>query len=132
MVIRVSHGRSDFLARRLIVKPGQIGNFRALTTEMVESTRHEAGVVNYERFVSADGNLVHVFERYKDSAAAVEHLQRFTKSFSARCMTMVERTRFTVFGNPSDELRGIPQDAPLSLDHPRRSQPARRCATPFR
>ena len=107
MVIRVSHGRSDFLARRLIVKPGQIGNFRALTTEMVESTRHEAGVVNYERFVSADGNLVHVYERYKDSAAAVEHLQRFTKSFSARFMTMVERTRFTVFGNPSDELRGL-------------------------
>ena len=37
----------------LTVKPGQIGNFRALTTQMVESTRHEAGVVNYERFVRA-------------------------------------------------------------------------------
>src|SRR6516162_10424598 len=82
---------------QLAVKPGQIDNFHALTTEMVESTRQEAGVLNYERFVSADGNFVHVFERYTDSATAV----------SGRFMTMVERTHFTVFGNPSDELRGL-------------------------
>ena len=91
----------------LAVKPGQIANFRALTTEMVESTRHEAGVLNYERFVSADGNFVHVYERYTDSAAAVAHLQRFTKNFSGRFMTMVERIHFTVFGNPNDELREL-------------------------
>jgi hypothetical protein len=51
-------------------------------------------VLNYERFVSADGNFVHVYER-------------FTKNFSDRFMMMVERTHFTVFGNPSDELRGL-------------------------
>ena len=38
---------------QLAVKPGQLDNFRALTTEMVESTRQVAGVLNYERFVSA-------------------------------------------------------------------------------
>jgi len=91
----------------LAVKPGQIDNFRALTTEMVESTGQVAGVLNYERFVSADGNFVHVYERYTDSAAAVAHLQRFTKNFSGRFMTMVERTHFIVFGNPSDELREL-------------------------
>jgi quinol monooxygenase YgiN len=41
----------------LAVKPGQIDNFRALTTEMVESTRAEVGVLNYERFISGDGNF---------------------------------------------------------------------------
>jgi quinol monooxygenase YgiN len=92
---------------QLAVKPGQLDNFRALTTEMVESTRPVAGVLNYERFVSADGNFVHVYERYTDSATAVAHLQRFTKNFSGRFMMMVERTHFTVFGNPSDELRGL-------------------------
>ena len=91
----------------LAVKPGQIANFRALTTEMVESTRPVAGVLNYERFVSADGNFVHVYERYKDSDTAVAHLQRFTKNFSGRFMTMVERTHFIVFGNPSDGLREL-------------------------
>jgi quinol monooxygenase YgiN len=92
---------------QLAVKPGQIDNFRALTTEMVASARQEAGVLNYERFVSADGNFVHVYERYTGSAAAIAHLQRFTKSFGSRFMTMVERTHFTVFGNPSDELREL-------------------------
>jgi hypothetical protein len=33
--------------------------------------------------------------------------ERFTKNFSDRFMMMVERTHFTVFGNPSDELRGL-------------------------
>ena len=51
--------------------------------------------------------FVHVFERYTDSATAVAHLQKFKKNFSGRFMTMVERTHFTVFGNPSDELRGL-------------------------
>ena len=92
---------------QLAVKPGQLDDFRALTTEMVESTRQVAGVLNYEWFVSADGNFVHVYERYKDSDTAVAHLQRFTKIFSGRFMTMVDRTQFTVFGNPSDELRGL-------------------------
>ena len=92
---------------QLAVKPGQLDNFRALTTEMVESTRQVTGVLNYERFVSADGNFVHVYERYTDSATAVAHLQRFTKNFSGRFMTMVERTHFIVFGNPSDELREL-------------------------
>ena len=92
---------------QLAVKPGQIDNFRALTTEMVESASQEAGVLNYERFVSADGNFVHVYERYTGSAAAIAHLQRFTKNFGGRFMTMVERTHFTVFGNPGDELRGL-------------------------
>jgi quinol monooxygenase YgiN len=91
----------------LAVKPGQINNFRALTTEMVESTRAEAGVLNYERFISDDGNFVHVYERYTNSATAVAHLQIFAKNFSERFMTMVDRTRFTVFGNPSNELRRL-------------------------
>ena len=91
----------------LAVKLGQIDNFRALTTEMVESTGQVAGVLNYERFVSADGNFVHVYERYTDSAAAVAHLQSFTKNFSVRFMMMVKRTHFTMFGNPSDELRRL-------------------------
>ena len=47
----------------LAVKPGELDNFRALTREMVESTRDEPGVLSYERFVSADGRVVHAYER---------------------------------------------------------------------
>jgi hypothetical protein len=36
----------------LAVKPGAREDFRALTSEMVEPTREEPGVLSYERFVS--------------------------------------------------------------------------------
>jgi quinol monooxygenase YgiN len=91
----------------LAVKPGQLDNFRALTGEMVESTRGEPGVLSYERFVADDGKFVHVYERYADSAAALAHLRKFGKNFGERFLSMVDRRRFTVFGNPSDQLREL-------------------------
>jgi quinol monooxygenase YgiN len=91
----------------LAVKPGELDNFRALTGEMVESTRGEPGVLSYERFVSDDGKVVHVYERYADSAAALAHLRAFEKKFGGRFLSMVGRKRFTVFGTPSDELRRV-------------------------
>jgi quinol monooxygenase YgiN len=91
----------------LAVKPGQLDNFRVLTSEMVEHTRSEPGVLIYERFVSDDGTVVYVYERYADSASALSHLQGFWKIFGARFVDMVERKRFTVFGIASDELKGM-------------------------
>jgi quinol monooxygenase YgiN len=91
----------------LAVKPGKLEHFRELTAEMVAATRAEPGVLNYERFVSADGSAVHIHERYTDSAAAVAHLRMFGETFSGRFVGMVDRTRFTVYGTPSEELREI-------------------------
>ena len=91
----------------LAVKPGALEDFRALTGEMVEATRGEPGVLSYERFVSADGMVVHVYERYADSAAAVAHLRTFGRQFGDRFVGLVDRTRFTVYGTPSAELRGM-------------------------
>ena len=91
----------------LAVRPGELDNFRALTEEMVESARDEPGVLSYERFVSEDGQVVHVYERYADSAAAVAHLRTFGRNFGGRFTGMVDRKRFTVYGTPSVELRGM-------------------------
>ncbi len=91
----------------LAVKPGQLENFRVLTSEMVEHTRGEPGVLIYERFLSDDGTVVYVYERYADSASAISHLQGFGKIFGARFVDMVERKRFTVFGIASDELKAM-------------------------
>ena len=91
----------------LAVKPGQLDNFRALTKEMVEFTKGERGVRVYERFVSKDGKLVYVYERYADSDAAVAHLLAFGEMYGERFVSMVERKRFMVFGTPSDELKAI-------------------------
>ena len=91
----------------LAVKPGQLDNFRTLTGEMVESTLRESGVLNYDRFVSEDGAFVYAYERYADSAAALAHLETFTRKFSGRFLSMVERRRFMVFGAPTQELRRV-------------------------
>jgi quinol monooxygenase YgiN len=91
----------------LAVKPGALEDFQVLTGEMVEATREEAGVLSYERFVSADGMVVHVYERYADSTAAVAHLRAFRRQFGKRFAGLVDRTRFTVYGSPSTELRGL-------------------------
>ena len=91
----------------LAVKPEQLEKFRSLTDEMVESTRSETGALIYERFISEDGTDVYVYERYSDSHAAVAHLQSFEDSYGERFSALVDRRQFTVFGNPSHELRTL-------------------------
>ncbi len=91
----------------LELKPGQRDLFLALTEEMVEVTRDEAGALIYERFISEDGESIWIYERYSDSAAAIAHLRMFAAKFGERFASMVTRERFTVFGSPSDELRSI-------------------------
>jgi quinol monooxygenase YgiN len=89
----------------LSVKSGQLGNFQALTAEMVDVARRERGVLSYQRFVSDDGTNIHIYERYADSAAAVAHLAVFTERFAHCFGAMVERKAFTVLGYPSAELK---------------------------
>jgi quinol monooxygenase YgiN len=91
----------------LRVKPGQLGNFRTLTGEMVTVTRREPGVLSYQRFVNENGTIIRAYERYADSAAAVAHLEAFAKRFAGRFSAMVERGAFTVFGYPSAELKAM-------------------------
>jgi quinol monooxygenase YgiN len=74
---------------------------------MLAVTRREPGVLSYQRFVSEDGAAVHLYERYSDSNAAVAHLEAFAKRFAGRFSAMVERRTFTVFGDPSAELKAV-------------------------
>ena len=91
----------------LRVKPGRLGAFRALTSEMVDATKTEVGALVYERFIDDGGEVVHVFERYADSVAAVAHLRNFGKTYGKQFGELVDRERFSVFGTPTPELRQI-------------------------
>jgi quinol monooxygenase YgiN len=88
----------------LAVKPGELDNFRALMNEMVEATRAESGTLIFEFFGSEDGTVVHVYERFADSAAALTHLRAFGP-FVERYLAAVDPGRFTFFGDPSAEVR---------------------------
>ena len=91
----------------LAVKASELDNFRALTREMVEYASSEAGVLIYERFISDDGKVVYVYERYADSSSAISHLHAFSELYSKRFVEMVERKRFTVFGIASNDLKEV-------------------------
>jgi quinol monooxygenase YgiN len=100
----------------LSVKPNQLENFLALTGEMVDVASTEEGCLSYQRFINADDTIVHVYERYQNSGAALEHLATFSRRFGARYSGMVDRKSFTVFGNLSSELKKVlDQFSPLYL-----------------
>ena len=89
----------------LAIKPGKLDDLRALTGEMVAATRLEPETLNYQRFVTENGEFLHIYERYANCEAALAHLKNFTARFGERYSALVERRRFVFFGAPSDELR---------------------------
>ena len=91
----------------LKVKPGQLSCFQTLTGEMVAAARAEPGVLSYQRFVSEDGTIIHLYERFANSNAALAHLEVFSKYFAAPFSAMVERRSFTVFGWPTADVRAV-------------------------
>ncbi len=88
------------------VKPGEADNFTAVMNDMVEATQaNEPDTLNYEWTLSADGATCHIYERYADSAAVMTHLASFGANFADRILAAVEPTRFTVYGDPSTDVR---------------------------
>ena len=66
--------------------------------EMVPSTYKDAGSLDYSWYISDDETEVHIFERYKDAEACLEHGATFAP-FGARfmdcvsCSTRIRRAR---------------------------------------
>ena len=88
------------------IKEDELGNFKSLMKEMVNATKaNEPDAINYEFFISEDGKSCHIYERYNDSAAVMTHLGTFGQKFTDRFMATVKPVRFTVYGNPSDEVK---------------------------
>ena len=95
-----------FWLLELNIKPGEIDTLKALMTEMSDATKaDEPGTLYYEWFISADGQTCHIHERYADSDAVMVHMGNFGAKFAERFMAILEPTRFTVYGNPSDEVK---------------------------
>jgi quinol monooxygenase YgiN len=96
----------------LAINPGRFEDLKTLMVELVEATqKNEVGALNYEWAISDDRQVCHIYERYRDSAAAVTHLESFSAHFAARFMEVVKPTRLVVYGTPSaqakDALAGL-------------------------
>jgi quinol monooxygenase YgiN len=74
--------------------------------DMVEATqKNEPGTLNYEWAISDDRQVCHVYERYRDSAAVMTHLESFGAKFAVRLMEAVTPARLVVYGTPSAQLK---------------------------
>jgi quinol monooxygenase YgiN len=89
----------------LAISPGGVAALKRLTAEMIAASRADPGTLSYQRFISDNESVLHVYERYADSDAAVAHLEMFAHHFGARYSQLVERRRFSVFGTVNDALR---------------------------
>lgn len=92
---------------QLAVQDGRLGEARTLMSDMVEATLQEAGTVGYEWFLSDDGSVCHICERYADSNAALEHLGNFGAKFAERFLACFAPTAFYVYGPASREVRAV-------------------------
>jgi quinol monooxygenase YgiN len=90
----------------LTVDPDRVGEFWALTEEMVEASAQEPGTLIYERSMD-DAGIIHIYERYLDADAALTHLRAYEERFAPAFTALIQRRRFTVYGEPSAELKDV-------------------------
>jgi quinol monooxygenase YgiN len=99
-------GGNVYWLLELGVVAGREDDLRGLKEEMINVTRDgEPGALNYEWHTSADGRLCHIYERYADSNAAMQHLASFGANFAERFLGVLKPKRFVVYGTPSAEVR---------------------------
>src|SRR5579864_8881953 len=90
------------------INAGQLDNLKALIGEMIDALkRDEPEALNYEWFISADGNCVHVYERYADSDAFMVHLGSLLQKYVERLLAYATATQVTIYGNVSDKVREV-------------------------
>jgi quinol monooxygenase YgiN len=95
------------------VRPGEADRLSELMRELVESTRAEPDALAYEWALGEDETVAHVFERYADSTAMLNHLAAFREKFAQRSLGTVEPARLVVYRASGYEVR----DA-LAASHP--------------
>jgi quinol monooxygenase YgiN len=92
----------------LQVKPDQLADFKKVVAPLVAATQQEPGTLEYEYNVGADQSTIDIFERYRDSNAAVAHVtQTFGPKFSKPFLALAKPTRLIVYGTPSAEAKKV-------------------------
>lgn len=72
---------------------------------LYNAREEEPGTLQCDLHVSEDGRQFHLLMGFSSDAAAVEHLQGFTRRFARPLFALVRPSRMTVYGTPSAELR---------------------------
>ncbi len=110
------HGTS-----RITIKTGKLDEFKRLAAQCVEIVRQrDTGTLEYDHFLSADGTECFVHERYRDSAAGLQHMANIGHMMAP--LSEVCTITGEVCGSPSPELREALESAGVTIYEPVRAQ----------
>ena len=91
------------LTARFAIHNGKLDEFRSLARLCMESVREkDAGTLQYDWFLSTDETECVVTERYRDSAAVLEHAANLGELLPA--IAAVADLVIEIYGAPTDEL----------------------------
>jgi len=89
----------------LAVNPGRFQDLETLVAELLEENREKVGFLTYGVSISGDRQVCHIYERFQDSAAIINHMQSFGPKFATRFFEILKPTRFVIYGTPSAEVK---------------------------
>ncbi len=89
----------------LAIEPKHLAAFRELAKAMIANARTEPGTLTYEFYVSEDGRICHIYERYSNDAAAQQHSATFASKFEKRFLELATPTRLHAYGRPDAKTR---------------------------
>jgi quinol monooxygenase YgiN len=97
--------------------PGQVEEFKRLSAQCMEIARaKDTGTLQYEIYFNDDESECIVLERYRDSAALIEHTANLGALGEAIFAT--GSVSGELLGKPSAELRANLADSPVRLFTP--------------
>jgi len=96
---------------------GNLEEFKRLSAQAIEIARtKDTGTLQYEIYFNDDQSEAIVLERYRDSAAIIEHGSHLGDVGQAILATGLASSE--LLGEPSDELRGLLAGSPVRLFTP--------------
>ena len=107
----MSHSEHVGWIVELEIRDGKFELFEELARDMMESTKHETGTLQYEWNMLDDKKTVIIIERYKNSLAALIHTRTFAEKFAERFNELAVQSRLFVYGVPDMKLRQVLKDA---------------------
>lgn len=85
------------------LRPGKKAEFEAVMKEIVAETNKEPGTVNYQYYLSDDGDVM-VYERFADAESAHTHISNWD-NFAERWIAAAEPTRMVHLGDLPADVR---------------------------
>ena len=91
---------------RFAIPAGQMDAFKKVVAPLVAATKEEPGALEYEYNETPDHATVDIYERYRSSQAAVDHVtQTFGPKFSKEFLAIAKPVQFVVYGTPDAKLK---------------------------